>query len=244
MTSAFLAHTLLLSFRMLPLFVVAPITVFRRLPVMVRVVLTIALAMVFAGASATASAPTVTWYLLSMEFILGMTLAFGFHAAIGAVNAMGHVLDQQMGLAAAAVFDPSTDQTSSLIAETLTLAAFVGFLALDGHHAVLRGLSALTATIPPGTAVTPDTQLLQVLGMQFSLAFVLVAPIMVGMWLMDFALALASRAAPQANIYFVAIPVKLAIGLLVMAWLSSSMLPALSRMFGGVLNSWSASLGH
>lgn len=244
MTSIFLAQTLLLAFRMLPLFIVAPITVFKRLPVLVRIVLTITLAMVFAGATPKGNPIIVTWSMLVSEFTLGLVLAFGFHAAIGAINAMGHVVDQQLGLAAAAVFDPGTEQSSSLIAETLTLAALIGFLAIDGHHALLRGLSALATSIPPGAAVAPDMQIINVLAMQFALAFAMVAPIMIGMWLTDFALALVSRAAPQANIYFVAAPLKLAVGLLAVAWLCAAMLPALNQIFDNALTSWSTSLGH
>lgn len=246
MSSAFILSAMLLAFRMLPLFVVAPITVFKRAPVLLRVVLTVALALVLATPlvpDTDATALTLTWSMLVMEFLLGTAMAFGFHAAIGAINALGHVIDQQMGLAAAAVFDPSTDQSSSLVAETLTLAALVGFLALDGHHAVLRGFSLLATSIPPGAAVLPDERFLYVLGTQFGLAFALVAPVMVGMWLTDFGLAMISRAAPQANIYFVAAPVKLAVGLLVLAWLSATMLPALARMYDRALSAWSAGLG-
>lgn len=243
MTSTFIASTLLLFFRLLPVFVVAPIMVFRRIPVMVRVVFAIAIAAVLASTVALERPINLSWLMLASEFVLGLSFAFGFHAALGAIGTMGHVVDQQMALAAAAVFDPGTEQTASLVSETLTFAALIGFLILDGHHAVLRGLSVMADLIPPGTTISLSPQFLQVLGVQFVLAFALVAPVMVGMWLADFALALMSRAAPQANIYFVAAPVKLGLGLLALSWLTASVLPTLGKMFGAALDSWPAAVG-
>ena len=243
MTATFIACTLLLFFRLLPLFVVSPIMVFRRLPVTVRVVFSIAIAAVLASATALDRPIHLSWLMLASEFILGLSFAFGFHSALGAIGAMGHVIDQQMALAAAAVFDPGTEQTASLVSETLTFAALIGFLILDGHHAVLRGLSVMTDLIPLGTAISLSPQFLQVLGVQFALAFALVAPVMIGMWLADFALALMSRAAPQANIYFVAAPVKLGLGLLALAWLTSSVLPVLGKMFSTAIDTWPTTVG-
>lgn len=243
MTSTFIASTLLLFFRFLPVFVVSPIMVFRRLPVTVRVAFSLAIAAVLASTVALDVTVNLSWLMLASEFVLGLSFAFGFHAALGAVSAMGHVIDQQMALAAAAVFDPGTEQTASLVSETLTFATLIGFLILDGHHAVLRGLSVMTDLVPPGTVISLSPQFIQVLGVQFSLAFALVAPVMVGMWLADFALALMSRAAPQANIYFVAAPIKLGLGLLALSWLTASVMPTLAKMFGAALDSWPTAVG-
>lgn len=241
MSNALADSTVLLSFRLLPLFVVAPIEVFRRLPLLARLVLTVALALVLALAAPLPVDPP-NWATVAWEFTLGVALAFGLHVAVGVAHMFGHVLDQQVGLAAAVIFDPSTDQASSLIAETLQLAVVVGFIAVGGHHALLRALAELTAAVPPGAPFRLSVGMFAQLGMLFGIGLALVAPIMLLMWLIDFALALVSRAAPQANVYFVSIPLKVGIALLALAWLSGRVLPVLYRLFAVALESWSATV--
>lgn len=228
----------MLSFRMLPVLVVAPVAIFKRLPVAARIVLAILLSSILATTAPTA-ATEIGWSALAREFFLGVALAFGFHAALAAAHTFGHVLDQQMGFAAVTVFDPSAQHANSLVAEYLQLAVLVGFIAVGADHALLRGLAVVVQEVPPGASVDIGPGLLAQLGAQFSVGFALVAPLMVLMWLIDLGIAMISRAAPSANVYFVAIPLKVGVALCALAWLSSRILPVVFSLFNGVIDSWS-----
>lgn len=234
----------LIFFRLLPIIVVAPIMMLRRVPVLIRVILGVSVATILTSGydSATNNINlTFGWASLFTEFFIGMILAFGFHAAQGSMQVMGHIIDQQVGFAAASVFDPASEQMHSLIGELLTLMILVAFLSLNIHHQLLIGIAATIQAIPLGQPLSLNIETLwQILGTQFALAFALACPVILTVWLIDVVLALASRSMPQANIYFVAMPVKIALGLLLVVWLTSYVLPHLSHMFETIFNSWLA----
>ncbi len=240
--SQFFVISALTFFRLLPIVIVAPVMMLRRVPVLIRVVLGISIAIILAtgyGNTVTSINMSLSWALLASEFFVGMVMAFGFHAAQGSMQVMGHIIDQQVGFAAASVFDPASEQMHSLIGELLTLMILVTFLWLDIHHQLLMGISSTIQAIPLGQPFSLNIEALwQILGIQFALAFALACPVILSVWLVDIVLALASRSLPQANIYFVAMPVKIAIGLLLVVWLTSYVLPHLAYMFETIFNNW------
>ncbi|PRN02991.1 flagellar biosynthesis protein [Pseudomonas sp. LLC-1] len=216
MSSTFFVNALLLSVRLLPLMVASPILFFARIPLTIRVLLGLALAAVIASPLSTGPVPRVTVPMLAGELLLGVVMAFAFHAAHAALDLAGKLIDTQVGLNAAGVFDPGTTGMSGMVSELLTLTLAVLFVNLDLHHDLLRVFSALLAAVPPGSvsAGLLDISLTGILTRQFLLAFMLVSPVIVGLWLIDAAFAFLSRSMPQANVYFLALPVKLGMGML------------------------------
>lgn len=214
MLITYLEMTLLVSVRLLPVLVAMPVLAFARVPGYVRLILALALAGVIASGIPAQSQLDLTAGLLMGEFLVGMVYAFGFHAAHGAVDFVGRLIDTQVGLNAVGVFDPSSGNTTGILAEILTLTLALLFVVLDVHHGLLRAFSALVAAVPPGRM---DASILvvsgSVLSKQFLLAFLVTAPVIFGLWLVDVAFAIMSRSMPQANVYFLALPVKLAMGI-------------------------------
>lgn len=218
MLTAFFLNTLLISVRLLPLVVVSPIVFFSRLPLTVRLLLALVLAAVMASAISSPQVPVLALEALFGEFLLGVVMAFGFHAAHAGLDMAGKLIDTQIGLNAAGVFDPGTANVTGLLAELLALGFALLFVTLDIHHALLRVFAGLLGVIPPGSvsAAALNLPLVEVLSKQFLLAFMLVIPVILGLWLTDAAFALLSRSMPQANVYFLALPVKLSVGVLLL----------------------------
>lgn len=237
MTALFI-NTLLLSFRLMPLTLVSPLAFFRRAPLLVRLILTVSIALIIASAIDSPNEVLVTWGGLASEFAIGVTLAFSFHAATAAVQTMGRVLDQQIGFAAASVFDPHNETMEGLTGEILTLALLIVFVTMDVHHAILKGFVVYAEQIPPGTMFELQAASFKILGIQFIAGFALVAPVMLTLWLIDVALAFISRSLPQANIYFVGLPLKIGVGILCLAWTISSAAPVLFKLLSNSLESW------
>ncbi|CAN7619799.1 flagellar biosynthetic protein FliR [Aquipseudomonas alcaligenes] len=218
MLTAYLANALLVLARLLPLLVASPVMFFARIPLSVRVILALALAGVMASSLPNQVMPPISIPTLAGEFLLGAVFAFGFHAAHGAIDMVGKLIDTQVGLNAAGVFDPATATVTGLLAELIALGFALLFVALDMHHALLLVFSGLLAGIPPGSVSMSvlSISLAPVLAQQFLLAFMIVAPVLLALWLTDAAFALMSRSMPQANVYFLALPVKMAVGVFVL----------------------------
>ena len=237
--SALAINTVLIAFRLMPLLLVTPLGLFRRAPVLARLFLLVALSLVIAGATTPATVSSFNWSMLISEFLIGVSLAFSFLAAQAAVQTMGRALDQQIGFAAANVLDPTSEQMESLTGQVMLLALMMTFVTFDVHHAMLRGVAIMVDAHPPGTQMLWSENIFRILGVQFFAGFALAAPVMLIMWLVDIALAFVSRSLPQANIYFVGLPLKVAIGTLALAWLILQGTPALLTMLESALNAWS-----
>lgn len=239
MLSVFLLNTFLLSIRLLPLLVVSPIVFFSRIPLTIRLVLSLALAAVLASALPNLLAPPLTLPVLLGELLLGAVMAFGFHAAHAGLDMAGRLVDTQIGLNASGVFDPTTSNVTSIIADFIGLAFALLFVVLNMHHELLRVMSGVLIVIPPGSVSTLSLSgsLASVLTQQFLLAFMMMMPVILGLWLTDMAFALLSRSMPQANIYFLALPIKLGLGIFLLLLTLPMLVQRIPLLFEGALRS-------
>lgn len=214
LASGFALNAFLISIRLLPVMVVSPIVLFARIPLFIRLVVSLAIAAVLVSAVPITEPPRLSFSIVLGEFALGAVTAFGFHTAHAGLDVAGKMLDTQIGLNASGVFDPGTSNITSLIADLLALVFAVLFVTLDFHHALLRAMSEVLSVAPPGSVSLSvlSISLTAVLTQQFLTAVMIVAPVMIGLWLTDIAFALLSRSMPQANIYFLALPIKLGLG--------------------------------
>ena len=119
------------------------------------------------------------------------------------------------------------------------------FFAVDGHHAVVRAVAWSLQRLPPGASIEklePAAVAAQ-FGVMFAYGLVLVAPAMFALLLLDVALAVVARTMPQMNIFIVAMPLKVVVGLLMLALTVRYMLPAMTKVFDSVPQYWERLLG-
>ena len=228
------ALSILIFFRFLPILVVAPVLFWGKAPVLVRVVVAVALSVCLSGGASGLSnygeVRQLTFMMLISEFLVGVSVAFALHSAVAALQVMGQLIDFQIGFAAAAVFDPSTERTVSLSGEVFTIALFLTILMTDLHYEVLLSIKELILVVPLGTSLFGSDFWVGILGKQFVLAFIFASPVVVSIWLFDLALSFMARSMPQVQIYFVALPVKTAVGLIALAWLSKGSISQLNSL--------------
>ena len=246
----FLIAVLLLSTRFSMVFLMSPLFAMGRVPVKFRLILLISLSLLLVSLGAASDMPDA--YTLGMltqlmlaELVLGGMLAFGIFTAFAAFQFGGRVIDLQMGFGVAGLVDPSTNTQSPLIGTSLNLMGVIAFFLLDGHHLVLQGLALSVEAIPPGsTLVLPDGQaVLAQFGVMFSLGFALVAPVIITLLLIDVAMAVGARTMPQVNMFIMSFPVKIFVGLTVLAVSINYMGGMLERIYTSIFDFWSAVIG-
>lgn len=209
---------LLLSLRLLPIFVVMPLTIFTRAPIFFRLIIVLAISVILSGLVPIEHS-VITISVIVSEFLLGIVLAFGFHTAFASLDLVGKLLDLQIGINTAGVFDPSSSHLNGVISDLLIAIAGVLFFILNLHYTLLNGLVALFRVVPLGTfnfQLLNIKKLVSLMGEQFIFAFIILLPVILGVWLVDIAFAIMSRSMPQANIYFLALPVKFIAGLVLL----------------------------
>lgn len=150
------------------------------------------------------------------ELAFGMALGLSLAALLEAFRLGGELLDLQMGLSVATLFDSSTAQQSGLLGTIYYLLAVVLLMQADAHHLLLRGVVASFRITPVGT-LCADPGLQQVMTdltrSMLIMGLTVAAPVMVALLLADLGLGLVARAVPQVNVFLVGIPAKIALGL-------------------------------
>lgn len=152
------------------------------------------------------------------EILLGAAIGLVFQLAFAAVNVAGEQMAGAMGLGFAAMMDPQTGAQSPVISQFLSILLTVIFLVTEGHHVMLRLLSASYEALPIGTDFNSDMFLGIVKAgvLIFSAALLIAAPVVFLIFLTNIIVGFMTRVAPQMNIFSIGFTITIFIGLAVL----------------------------
>ena len=207
-------------------FVMLPLLTQQNMPAMVRNSFLVSLAIValpiaLAGLPAEGMAMSDMAPIVLKELFLGMAIGFCFGMVFWAIGAAGNILDTQIGMSMASIFDPIQGHQASFHGEFLSMLAAWLFMA-SGAFLVFLDLLLTSYSIWPVTSFFP---VIQLTGMhlfigQFSYlmtaALVLAAPAMVILLVIDLSFGLVNRYAPSLNVFALTLPIK--------AWLATAII--------------------
>ena len=176
---------------------------------------------------------TIEWPLIILkEIFIGVAIGFCFGIVFWAVAAVGSVIDTQVGMSMAQVFDPIQGHQVTLHGEFLSQLATWLFMA-SGAFLVFLDLLMGSYVMWPVASYFPD---LPAAGMNlfvgqfdFMMTTVLVmaAPVMVVMLIIDLSFGLVNRYAPQLNVFALTMPIK--------AWLATALILLLIGVYVEIL---------
>jgi flagellar biosynthesis protein FliR len=174
------------------------------------------------------------------ELVLGGLLAFTVLAGFAAFQFAGRILDIQLGFGVVGLIDPSTRTQAPLLGTVLNMTAVLTFFLIGGHRLLLRGLAFSLERIPPGARLNalPLDTVVQQFGGMFLAAASLAAPVMAVVLFVDVAMAMMARTMPQMNIFIIGLPLKILVGLLVLAISLGFLGPEFSRIFENIFAGW------
>lgn len=193
----------------------------RNIPVLVKVSLAVSVSWLLMP-QLTVSVPPMTSAPLNFvlgvvsEAAIGMIIGLAVQLLFMGVQLAGNVAGYQMGFAIANVVDPASSSQIPMLSQFLNLFAIVLFISLNVHFYFIKALVDGFELIPIwGAHFKPD--LFQVIvsltGKAFLVAVKIGAPVMVSLLLISVALGLIARTVPQMQIFVVAMPLKIILGL-------------------------------
>lgn len=157
--------------------------------------------------------------LLLGEIGLGLFLGLAARMMLAALQTAGMIIAMQTGLANAFTLDPAAGIQGAVAGAWLATIALVLIFVTDSHHTMLRGLAHSYVVFQPG-AVPPIADLTEAVtrlfAESFKLAVQISAPFLVFGLVFFVALGLINRLMPQVQVFFVAMPIQIALGLLVL----------------------------
>ncbi len=216
---------LLVILRAAGIFIVAPVFGHRSVPALVKVGVLICLGVALVPTiSTSALAPTGSIWQLSglaaKEILIGVLIGLVFQLLFMGAKTAGSVIGYQMGFALVSMPDVEEGGQITILGSFWYVVALLIFLTIDGHHLVLTAFADSYEAIPPGAAALPASVAELVIGYTayvFVIALKMAAPVMITLFLTDVALGTIAKTMPTMNVFFVGFPVKIGVGLMVMA---------------------------
>lgn len=165
------------------------------------------------------SMPEMTLFLLK-EFGVGFLIGFLANFIFAGIQMAGQLLSQQIGLAMSSMMDPATQAHVPVVGEFYLMLTAMIFLALDAHQWLFAAVYQSFIKIPPGldilfTPIIVD-QVLHLSSQMFVIALGLVLPIFCVLFVLEVLTGVLAKMIPQMNIFMVAIPMKIYVGLTLM----------------------------
>jgi flagellar biosynthetic protein FliR len=155
--------------------------------------------------------------MLGAEATYGLALGLIAALIFGVVGLGGRIAERQMGLALAEVIDPMTGDRAQPLSMLLEMLFTIMFLAANGHHLLILIISRSFDVFAAGTVPSIATLaggVAEAGSVMLIAALRLAAPLLAAFLLLLVALAVLARIAPEMNILFISLPMRVGLGLI------------------------------
>ncbi len=153
------------------------------------------------------------------QIAIGIAMGFILHLVFGATILMGQTLGMSMGLGFASVVDPQNGTQVPVVSQFFLIMGTLIFLSMNGHIVLISILLDSFQTYPVGAegwvVDAPYTIALWAARM-FASALMMALPVMTTVLLVNLALGVITRTAPQLNIFAIGFPIAIMIGLVML----------------------------
>jgi flagellar biosynthesis protein FliR len=246
--AVWLASSVLLSFRVSPVFVFAPPFTLTKVPRLFLYLFGLGIAMTLVAAypetTRVADLKLSTLAIAAArEFMLGLVPVLALQLMFGMLYIVGRTIDIQSGFGLALLIDPATRGQMPISGTIFAYLAGVTFFALNGHHDLLRFFAASLEIVPLGVGHDGGglTTLTAYMSTVFLLACGVGAAAILVLFIADLSIAMLSRTIPQLNalllgiqvkalLIFLALPVAIGLSGTVLAQMCSTALRAIARL--------------
>ena len=195
-----------------------------------------ALAPVMAKYYPTVTPPTMELALMiARETTAGIVIGAMARLIMSALEVAGTVIATQTGLAFAQTFDPTQNQQSALIGTFLSLLGVVLVFETGMHHLIIGAISGSYTLLPPAGALPVGDMaklVIDIVAGAFALGLQLAAPFVVFGLLIYVALGVVSRLMPQLQVFFIAMPLNIMVGLVLLMLFVGTMMTMFVDYFG------------
>jgi len=157
--------------------------------------------------------------LLFGEILVGLMLGLSVRMVLAALQTAGMVISQQLGLSYAMTVDPTQGGQQAAIGNFLALMGITLIMTTDLHHVAIQAIGRSYVLLPPDgvPGMGEAARLaLKAVARGFSLGVQIAAPFIAFGILFNVGLGVLARLMPQMQVFFVAVPASVLIGMLVL----------------------------
>ena len=152
------------------------------------------------------------------QLAIGIVLGFCVQMVFDALVLAGQTISMTMGLGFATLIDPERGASTPVLSQFLLILGLLLFLALDGHVLLLTILVDSFRWTPVGAPLPVDGLRDLVLwgGRIFEAGLLIALPAVIALIVVNLAMGVVSRAAPQLNLFAVGFPAAMLFGFLIL----------------------------
>jgi len=179
--------------------------------------------------------------MVVVELMIGLALGTLVKIMFTAVSMAGGLISLQIGLTSALVSDPAMGGQVTVLSKLMSVAAAIVCMSMGVHHVWIGALVHSYTMFPVG--VLPSSAdfaqlVIATVSRATELGLGLAAPLIVYGIVFNVALGLAARLAPAIQVFFIAQPLNLLLGLGITALLMAAMLGG----FAQAMSAWTRSV--
>ncbi|WP_075881961.1 flagellar biosynthetic protein FliR [Vreelandella massiliensis] len=181
--------------------------------------------------------PIMSWAgagIVVEQIVIGAAIGIVMHIVFAVVQAAGEFIGLQMGLAFASFFDAASGTNIMVLSRILYMVTLLMFLAFNGHLMVLEVLVMSFQTLPIGVDLI-NANAFEVLarygGTIFASGMLLALPLVGSLLIINLALGILNRSAPQLTVFNIGFPTSLTVGLILLMVLMTDIGRFLQRLF-------------
>jgi flagellar biosynthetic protein FliR len=177
--------------------------------------------------------------MLIEEILVGAVLGLTARLTISALDVAGSVIAQQLGLGFVTAIDPTQGEQEAIVGNFLTMLGLTLIFATNMHYLVIAALNDSYNVFAPGEVLgTGDVAALvtRTVAGAFRVGIQLSAPFLAFGLLFNIGLGVLSRLMPQMQVFFVALPLSILMGLLFLLLGLGAMMGLFLDYVGGVLH--------
>lgn len=151
-----------------------------------------------------------------MEALTGLVLGYITSLCFNALKIAGSLIDQQIGLAMANIYDPNSKDQVTLIENLMYWMGIIIFFSMNGHHRLIEGIHQSFRLINIGENILTNNfdYIINVFIQCFIIGFKISVPIVLSLIITDLIMGLISRSVPQLNVMIIGIPFKIFVGII------------------------------
>lgn len=223
--------------RVLALFMTAPILHDQAVPARVKIAFSLLVSLLVAPLLpaeqhvpiSSPHAPLV----LAQQVLIGATIGFAVRLVFAALELAGDVIGLQMGLSFAGFISPGTGEQTPIVGSFLGMVATLIFFAINGHlllvAAVTESFHSLPVTEGPGPQINVAA-MVAAGGEVFRIGLHVALPVLATMLILNLALGVLARVAPQLNVFAIGFPATLLVGIIALMFALPTMGPVLQQV--------------
>lgn len=170
--------------------------------------------------------------IILKEGITGLLIGFAANICNSIIVFSGKVIDMEIGLAMAMMYDPTTQTQSGLTGTMYNYFIMLLLIATDMHHYILRAIIDTYQLIPVNGAVFDwdhlFSSMVMYMGDMMVIGFRIVLPIFACNMILSCILGIMAKVAPQMNMFAVGMQLKILLGFSIM-FITVVLLPDISN---------------